>query len=220
MPGVGRRKMGFAMKRVSVKHCPLGTRASALILAVVLGVASDRAYAADYPRRTVSIIVPFSAGGSTDVQARLIAKGLSERLGKPVVVENRPGAGGRIAASLAARAAPDGHTLFFGTSGTLVLEPLLRTNIDYDPQRDFLPITLIAEAPFVLVMSSSLPVSSIADLIAYARKPSVNLTYATPGLGTANHLVSEMFKASAHIQAIHVPYKGAAPGVMRLEVQW
>ena len=199
------------MGPVFVRHYPRGTRASALVLVAILGVGPSHACAADYPRRTVSIIVPFSAGGSTDAQARLIAKGLSERLGKPVVVENRPGAGGRIAASLAARAAPDGHTLFFGTLSNLVIEPVLRTNVGYDPQRDFAPITLIAEAPLVLVVSSSLPVSSLADLLAYARKPSVNLTYATPGPGTVAHLLSEMFKASAHIQAIHVPYKGAAP---------
>ena len=204
------------MGPVSVRHYPRGTRASALVLAAILSVASSHPCAADYPSRTVTIIVPYAPGASTDAQARQIAKGLSERLGKPVVVENRAGAGGRIAASMAARAAPDGHTLLFGTLSTLVLEALLRTNIGYDPQRDFAPITLIAEAPLVLVVSSSLPVRSIADLLAYARKPSVNLTYATPGPGTAAHLLSEMFKASAHIQAIHVPYKGAAPALTDL----
>jgi tripartite-type tricarboxylate transporter receptor subunit TctC len=106
--------------------------------------------------------------------------------------------------------------LLFGTVSTLVIEPVLRTNIGYDAQHDFAPITLIAEAPLVLVISASLPVTSIADLIAYARKPSSNLTYATPGPGTAAHLLSEMFKAAARIQAIHVPYKGAAPALTDL----
>jgi tripartite-type tricarboxylate transporter receptor subunit TctC len=162
------------------------------------------------------MIVPYAAGASTDAQARRIAKGLAERLGKPVVIDNRAGAGGRIAASVAARAAPDGHTLFFGTVSMLVIEPALRTNVGYDPQRDFAPITLIAEAPFVLVVPSALPVRSISDLLAYARKPAVNLTYATAGPGTAAHLLGEMLKAAAHIQIIHVPYKGAAPALMDL----
>ena len=195
---------------------PLLVRCYVLMLAAIPGIAATHAGAADYPSRTVSIIVPFSAGGSTDAQARLIAKGLSERMGKPVVVENRPGAGGRIATSLASRAAPDGHTLFLGTLGTLVIEPLLHPDIGYEPQRDFAPITLVAEAPLVLLVPSSLSVRSVADLLAYARKPSINLTYATPGPGTANHLVSEMFKATARIQAIHVPYKGSAPALTDL----
>jgi tripartite-type tricarboxylate transporter receptor subunit TctC len=204
------------MRSLVVRHYPLVTHASALIVAVVLGVGLDRACAADYPSRTVTIIVPYAAGASTDAQARQIAKGLSERLGKPVVVDNRAGAGGRIAGSVAARAAPDGHTLLFGTLSTLVIEPVLRTSVDYDAQRDFVPITLIAEAPLVLVISSSLPANSIADLIAYARKPSTNLTYATPGPGTVAHLLSEMFITTTRIQAVHVPYKGAAPALTDL----
>ena len=195
----------------------LATRtASALGLATMLGVPAAHAYAADYPSRPVTMIVPHAAGGSTDAQARWIAKGLAERLGKPVVIDNRAGAGGRIAASVAARAAPDGHTLFFGTLSMLVIEPALRTNVGYDPQRDFAPITLIAEAPFVLVVPSSLPIRSISDLVAYARKPAVNLTYASPGPGTAAHLLGEMLKAAAHIQIIPVPYKGAAPALIDL----
>jgi tripartite-type tricarboxylate transporter receptor subunit TctC len=213
---LGVETMKPAMYTSFVTQYRIGLCASALIFGATLSLELGQASAADYPTKAVTIIVSFSPGGSTDAQARLIAKGLAERLGKPVVVENRPGAGGRIGASLAARATPDGHTLFLGTLSTLVIEPVLRTNVDYDPQRDFAPITLITEAPLLLVVSSSLPVGSIADLLAYARKPSVNLTYASWGPGTAGHLLGEMFKASTGIDATHIPYKGGAPALTDL----
>lgn len=141
------------------RHC-LPARvlaACAMLLALVPGLVSALEYAA----RTVTIIVPASPDGGADVQARLLAKGLAQRLGKPVVIDNRPGAGGQIGARLAAQAIPDGHTLFLASTSTLVIEPILRTNVSFDPQRDFAPITVIAEMPLILVASPALSVKSV-----------------------------------------------------------
>jgi tripartite-type tricarboxylate transporter receptor subunit TctC len=167
----------------------------------------------DYPARAVTIIVPFPPGAGGDAQARLIAKGLAERLGKPVVVDNRAGAAGLIGTRLAARAAPDGHTLLYGVLATMVIEPMLRSDAGYDPQRDFVPITLITEAPFVLVVPPSSSVKSVAELLSYARSQAGSLTYASPGPATAPNLLGEKLKALAQAEIIHVPYKGEAPAL-------
>ena len=169
--------------------------------------------AGDYPTKAVTIILPFPPGSGGDVQARLIAKGLAERLKKPVVVDNRPGAGGLIGTSLAARAAPDGHTLLYGVLATMVIEPMLRSDSGYDPQRDFAPITLIGEGPFVLVVPPSSPAKSVAELLSYARSQAGSLTYASPGPGTAPNLLGEKLKSVAQAEIIHVPYKGEAPAI-------
>lgn len=193
-----------------------GVRAKFVVLfalSMLSAAMSGPAFSMDYPTKTVTIIVPFSAGGSADAQARMLAKGLAERLGKPVVVDNRAGAGGRIGASLAARAAPDGHTLFLGSPSTLVIEPVLRTNVGYEAERDFLPISLITEEPFLLVVSESARAKNLAELIADARGPAANLSYASWGPGTAGHLLGEMFKLSVGFEMVHVPYKGAAPAI-------
>ena len=183
-------------------------------MAIALALtAAERVYALDYPNKTITIVVPYPPGGSSDAQARLIAKGLAERLSKPVVVDNRPGAGGRIGAAFAARAAPDGHTLFFGTVSQLVIEPVLRTNVGFDPLRDFVPITIITEMPFVLVVSASFPAKKFPELLAYARSRPGTLTYASWGPGSSGHLVGEMFKASVDVDILHVPYKGEAPAI-------
>lgn len=185
-----------------------------MIMLAMLGCCIAIAYspglqALEYPIKPITIIVPFPPGGSNDVQARLIAKGLTERIGKAaVVVDNRPGAGGRIGAGIAARATPDGYTLFFASTATLAIEPALHINIGFDPLRDFVPITLILEMPLILVTSPSLPVKNAAELIALARKKSGELTYASAGPGSTLHLVGEMFKASNKLDIVHVPYKG------------
>jgi tripartite-type tricarboxylate transporter receptor subunit TctC len=186
------------------------------IVALSTAVVSGHAVAQNFPTRAVTIIVAFSPGGSADTQARLIAKGLAEKLGKPVVVENRPGAGGRIGTDTAARALPDGHTLLLGQLSTLVIEPTLRTNVGYDPKRDFASVILIAEAPLVLIVGSAIPVNDLDDLLAYARKSGVKLTYASPGPGTAAHVLGETLRASAQLDIVHVPYKGGAPALMDL----
>ena len=191
-----------------------GARWAAIMYVIcLLGgiIAVEPVIAGDFPSKVLTIIVPFPPGGGADVQARLIAKGLAERLEQPVIIDNRPGAGGRIGANLAARAAPDGHTLFVGSLTTLVIEQVLRTNVDYDPQRDFAPISLISEEPFLLVVSSSLPVKNVAELLAYAQ--SHQLTYGSFGPGSSAHLVAEMFKAAARVDILHIPFKGAVPAI-------
>jgi tripartite-type tricarboxylate transporter receptor subunit TctC len=177
-------------------------------------MAAGAALALDYPNRPVTIIVPFSAGGPGDAQARLIGKRLAERLGKPVVVDNRPGAAGAIGTRLAARGAPDGHTLLFGAM-YLVLESVLRGDVGYDPRKDFAPITLLSQTPFVLVVPAGVPVTNLEELLSYARRRA-GLTFASPGTGTAPHLLGEMLKASRHTDIVHVPYKGEAPAVIDL----
>jgi len=171
------------------------------------------ACAIDYPTKTVTIIVPWPPGASTDVVGRLIAKGLSERLGKPVIVENRSGAGGRIGAGVAARAAADGHTLLL-TGSSLVMDRIVGTNVGFDPQRDFAPVALIAEMPLILVASPSLGVKNVSELLALARQKPGDLTYASWGPGTTSHLAAEMLKAAAHVDLLHVPYKGGTPALL------
>jgi len=197
-----------------IEHCEGSRRcvASMTIAAIAICIALQPTTAADYPTKIVTIIVPFPPGGGGDVQARLIAKGLAERLGKSVIVDNRAGAGGAVGTTLAARAQPDGHTLLYGVLGTMVIEPMLRPYVGYDPQRDFLPLTLITEAPFVLVVPSSSPAESVSELVTYARSHT-GLTYASPGPATAPNLLGERFKALAQTEIIHVPYKGEAPAI-------
>jgi len=171
------------------------------------------ACAIDYPTKTLTLIVPWPPGGSTDVQGRLIAKGLRERLGKPVVVENRSGAGGRIGAGVAARAAADGHTLLL-TGSNLVMDWVVRTNVAFDPQRDFAPVALIAEMPLILVVSPSLGVKNVSELLELARQKPGQVTYASWGPGTTTHLAGEMLKAAAQVDLLHVPYKGGTPALL------
>lgn len=181
------------------------------LFAGALVLTSGAVAAAEFPTRTISIIVPFAAGGGSDVQARLVAKGLSERLGKPVVVENRPGAGGHIAGKLVSRAKPDGHTLLFCSTGSLVVGAVVRGR---NPLDDFAPITAITEMPLILVPSPALPVNSVSDLIALARRKPGELTYASAGSGALVHLVTEIFKAQTQTDIVHVPYKGEAAAIV------
>lgn len=199
------------MRRTGVRQ---QCRMVSVVLAAVLWLfISPVSAAAEYPTRNISLIVAFAAGGSADNLARFIARQLSSRLSTPVIVENRPGAGGRIASQIAAKAAPDGHTLFVGSYSTMILEPLLRTNLGYDPVRDFAPISLVSEEPFFLVVSNGVPAKSVADLIAHARKAKSPLSYASWGPGTIGHLLGELFRNSAKLDLTHVPYKGAAPAL-------
>jgi tripartite-type tricarboxylate transporter receptor subunit TctC len=184
-----------------------------LIVAVVL-VSPVASRAADYPTRPITLVVPFPAGGSSDVQARLIAKELSARLGKPVVIDNRGGAGGTLGAGIVARAEPDGHTLLFAGFSILVVEPVIRKDLPYSIKRDFAPITVATVSPRILVVSSQFPGSTLSDLIATARKSPGALTYASVGPGSTAHLYLEAFKASAGIDMVHVPYKGEAPALV------
>ena len=197
-----------------MSHARFTTCISAFVAAVMIGVTAHASAAAtDYPTKPVTIIVPFPPGGSTDIQARLAAKGLAERLGNPVVVDNRPGAGGSIGTKLAASAAPDGHTMLFASTSSLVSEPVLRAKEKIDVLRDFVPITQITDMPFLFVVSVSAPSKTLADVVAQARKRPGQATYASWGKGSVGHILGEMFKISTKTEALHVPYKGEVLGV-------
>jgi tripartite-type tricarboxylate transporter receptor subunit TctC len=181
------------------------TAATALWLAPVA--------AAEYPARPVSLIVAFTPGGPSDVLARIVGKKIGELLGQPIVIENKPGAGGNIAAELVARAAPDGYTLLMGNNSILATNASLYKKIGYDAEKDFAPISLIGSQANILVVNPALPVKSMAELIALAKAKPGQLNFASSGHGAAAHLAGELFKAQAHIDIVHVAYKGAAPAL-------
>jgi tripartite-type tricarboxylate transporter receptor subunit TctC len=186
-------------------------------LGILLGGAAAAwplcARAQDYPTRAVTIIVPFTPAGTTDILGRLSAQALEQRLGKPFVVENRPGAGQQIGVSAAAKAAPDGHTLLVATSSAMAINPTLYKKITYDPVKDFTPIAMLAHLPFILLVNPSLPVNSVADLIKYAKERPGQLSFGSGGVGASHHLYGELFKSLAGVQMTHVPYKGTVPAL-------
>jgi len=167
--------------------------------------------AQDYPNRPIILIVPFPPGGSTTVMARNVADQLSAVLGQQIVVDNRGGAGGTLGTRAVAKSAPDGYTIGLGYTGTLSIAPSLYTNTGYDPRKDFAPIGLIGTAPSVMLVHPSVPAKTVAEFIAYAKKSPTPLTYGSPGVGTVNHLSSEMLASAAGIKLTHVPYKGSGP---------
>lgn len=174
------------------------------------------AIAATYPDRPVRLIVGFPAGGAVDVTARTMAPHLSDRLGQQVVVDNRGGAHGNIAAEIAARADPDGHTLFLGTISILAINPALYAKLRFDPVNDFAPISILVSVSGVVVAHPSLGVSTMNELITLAKAKPGALTYATSGAGSPGHLAGELLKTLARIDMLHVPYKGGAPAMADL----
>jgi tripartite-type tricarboxylate transporter receptor subunit TctC len=175
--------------------------------------ALSTAIAADYPVRPVSLVVAFPPGGPSDVLARIIGKRLAETLGQPFVIDNRPGAGGNIAADAVAHAAPDGHTLLMGNNSILATNASLYKKLNFDPENDFVPITLIGTQANILVVNPAVPAHSMAELIAYARANPGKLNYASSGFGAAAHLAGELFKTVAKVNIVHVAYKGAGPAL-------
>jgi tripartite-type tricarboxylate transporter receptor subunit TctC len=171
------------------------------------------ARAQDYPTRAVTIIVPFTPAGTTDILGRLSAQALEQRLGKPFVIENRPGAGQQIGVSAAAKAVPDGYTLLVATSSALAINPTLYKKITYDPVKDFTPIAMLAHLPFILLVNPSLPVQNVADFIKYAKERPGRLSFGSGGIGASHHLYGELFKSLAGVQMTHVPYKGTMPAL-------
>jgi tripartite-type tricarboxylate transporter receptor subunit TctC len=170
----------------------------------------------DYPTRPIGLIVPFPPGGSTTVMARNVADKLSVSLGQQIVVENRGGAGGVIGTRSVARATPDGYTILLSYTATMAIAPAMNVNAGYDPRKDFIPIGMIGAAPSVLVVNPSLPVHSIAELIAYAKAAPVPVQYGSPGVGTVNHLAGEYLAAETGMKLQHVPYKGNGPALSDL----
>ena len=183
---------------------------------LLLAMAATGAWAQAYPARPIRIVVPFPAGGATDLLARAVAQKLTEAWGQSVVVDNRPGAGGNIGSELVARAAPDGYTLEMGTVGTHAINASLYAKMPYDHVKDFAPVILVAGVPNVLVINPALPVNSVPALIAYAKANPGKLNFASSGSGTSIHLSGELFKVMAGVQMTHVPYKGSAPALQDL----
>ena len=169
-----------------------------------------------YPDKPIRVLIPVPAGGTPDVLARNVTPGMAELLGQPLVIDNRGGAGGRIAAELVARATPDGYTIFLTSPGALTIVPHVSTNVPYDTQKDFAPIGLVSTGPFLLLVHPSVPAKTVKELIALARAEPGKLNYSSAGNGTANHLAMEHFKSAAGVNFTHVPYKGAPQAVTDL----
>ena len=184
----------------------------AVLLAAFLamGVLSEGAHA-QYPSKAIRFIVPWPPGGAADIMARLIGEGLSKELGQTVVVDNRPGAGGLVATEQVAKMEPDGHTLLLGSTGPNAIAGSLYKNLRYDPVKDLTPVTQITELPLLLVVNKDFPANNVKELIAYAKANPGKVNFASVGSGTAQHLASEIFKITAGINIVHVPYKGSAP---------
>jgi tripartite-type tricarboxylate transporter receptor subunit TctC len=180
---------------------------------MLLAAAPERAQANDYPARNVTIIVPFTPAGSTDILARMCAQALEAKLGKTFVVENRPGAGQQIGVGAVAKAEPDGHTLLMATSSAIGVNPTLYKKLAYDSVKDLTPIAMVAHLPFILLVNPSLPVKSVPDLIAYAKANPGKLSYGSGGIGASHHLYGELFNSLTGTKMTHVPYKGTAPAL-------
>jgi tripartite-type tricarboxylate transporter receptor subunit TctC len=178
----------------------------ALSFAALSGVQAQ-----DYPTRPVTLVMPYPPGGGTDFVGRLLTQGLEQRLKQPFVLDYRPGAASAIAATYVARAPADGYTVLYATSTTMAVNASVHKKLNYDPAKDLVPVAMIADGPFILIVNASLPIKSIADLVAYAKtKP---LTYASNGPGGAAHLFAELLKSMLKIDMTHVPYKGNAPAL-------
>ncbi|MFQ6708350.1 tripartite tricarboxylate transporter substrate-binding protein, partial [Bordetella pertussis] len=168
-----------------------------------------------YPSKPVRLIVPYTPGGATDMVARIVAQHLGARLGQSVIVENKPGAGGNIGSQMVASALPDGYTLLFSTTANAINESLYK-DLPFDFKQAFEPVTQLVELPNVVITGPDVPVNSIAQVIALAKKDPKALTYASAGTGTSTHLATELFKTMAGVNILHVPYKGSAPAMTDL----
>jgi tripartite-type tricarboxylate transporter receptor subunit TctC len=183
------------------------------LAAVSLVVMSGFAAAQEFPSKPISFVVPFTPGAATDFLARMLGKELEEKFGKPVVVENRPGAGTNIGSNSVARAAPDGHTLLMATSTPMAINASLYKNLPFDPTTDFVPLALVAQSPFVLIAKTSLPVSSAKDLIALARDKPGQLSFGSAGPGSPHHLFAELLASMSGTKINHVAYRGSLPAL-------
>lgn len=182
-------------------------------ISVFSGLFALPSHAQTYPDKPVKIIVSFAPGGATDVVARKLAQKFQEIYKQPFVVENRPGAGGTLGTSLAARAKPDGYTLFLGQVSSHGVAPNLYKKLEYDPVKDFTPLGLIASSPQVIVVNPNSPIKSLSDLVEYSKKNSGKMTYASSGVGTTIHLAGEMYNNNVGVKMVHVPFQGSGPAV-------
>ena len=186
------------------------------LVAVIAGLAPGAVSAQDWPAKPVRVVVPFAAGGTTDITARLIAEQLTQGLKQSFIVENRGGAGGNIGATEVARAAPDGYTFLMGTPGTQAINQFLYPKMPYDTLKDFAPVSFVVRVPNVLVVHPGVGVRTIAELIARAKARPGGMSYGTPGNGSTGHLSTELFKSRAGIFVTHIPYRGSGPMLLDL----
>ncbi|HWH41018.1 MAG TPA: tripartite tricarboxylate transporter substrate binding protein [Usitatibacter sp.] len=185
-------------------------------LALALLAFASLARADDYPSKPIRFVVPYPAGGPLDTVARLLGQKVSESMKQPIIVDNRPGAGGNIGADFVAKAAPDGYTILMGAVATHAINPTLYSHIPYDPMADFMPVTQVASTPNVLVVNPSLPAKNVREFIAYAKANPGKLNFGSGSTGSAGHLAGELFKTMAGVDMTHVPYKGAGPAMQDL----
>ena len=183
------------------------------LVALSLAAVSFAALAQDYPTRPLTFVVPFTPGAATDFLARLLGKQLEERLGRTVVVENRPGAGTTIGSNSVAKAAPDGHTLLMATSSPMAINATLFKNLPFDPTSDFAPVAMVAQSPFVLIVKPSLPVKTVQEFIAYAKERPGQLSFGSAGPGSPHHLFAELFASMTGTKMTHVTYRGSVPAL-------
>ena len=179
-----------------------------IIAVLVLATWTTSVYAQGYPKESIRVIVPFAAGGNTDVTARIILAKVASQLDQSIVIENIGGAGGTIGSAAVARAKPDGYTLLYGNTSTLAIAPSVYSKLSYDPQKSFVAVAMVSKAANALFANPSLPVNSAAELVAYARANSGKMNYSSPGIGTPNQLAAELFIAKTGIKATHIPYRG------------
>lgn len=195
------------MKQTTIIH-RLGLLAATLCVTF-----ASTAHAEQYPSRAINLVVPFAAGGTTDIVGRIVADELGRELGKPVVVENRAGAGGSIGAAYVASAKPDGYTLGIATVSTHGINPAVYVNLPFDAQKDFQPITNLAAVPNVMVVNPNVPAKDMQAFLALAKSEPGKYTYASAGNGSVSHMMGELFKATAEVDMLHVPYRGVGPAL-------
>jgi tripartite-type tricarboxylate transporter receptor subunit TctC len=201
------------MKAVRKCFAILAALIAVAIAVVIAAVPGGSARADDFPSKPITIVVPYTPGGSTEILARIIGQKLEERLGKPVIVENRPGAGTVIGSNFVAKSEPDGYTLLMSTPTPMAINVTLHKQLPYDPATDLTPLVMVAGAPFVLVVNPDLPVHSVKELIAYAKANPGKLSYGSGGPGAPHHLYAELLSAMTGIKMTHVPYKGTLPAL-------
>jgi len=193
----------------------MSLRGFATLCVVAVASLATMAIAQPYPNRPIKMIVPFAPGGATDIIARTVAQKLSDRVGQPVVVENKPGAGTTVGNAEVAKARPDGYTLLFAPTPFMISQVVYPT-LPYDPRKDFAPVSLLATSPFILVTNASITARNVGELVAQAKAKPGALTFCSAGNGTVPHLAGELFKLRAGVDIVHVPYKGGGPAIVDL----
>ncbi|MEA2874289.1 MAG: hypothetical protein QOH67_4265 [Hyphomicrobiales bacterium] len=191
-------------------------RSGLFALSALLALIVGGAQAQTWPQSPIRLVVPFAPGGAADLMARVLSEPLAKRLGQPIVIENKPGAGATIGADVVAKAAPDGYTLLWTTPGPQITNPFLMDKLPYDAFKDFTAVATVLTAVNVLVVTPSLPVKSVAELIAYAKANPGKINFSSAGVGSSQHLSGELFKSMAGIDIVHVPYRGSAPALQDL----